>query len=125
MPAEKPIWLYGKARFMRETMAQVLTETFGANLVCEVSEGEPTLLTLPKHACWVIWLLNGIYESGAASTRIMAPESPLNFVFIESDGRALVHRTNRGRLERPDISLAELISILKTTLDECAKSPKA
>jgi len=115
---DEPIWLYGKPRFLRETMAQVLSDTFGKGTVHEVMDGEPPAMVLPKQACWVIWFLNGTYELGTALEKILISNPPLNFVLIESDGHALVQHSSQMQLQRADISLSELMSILKTTLDE-------
>jgi hypothetical protein len=115
---EEPIWLCGKPRFLRETMAQVLSETFGRGTVREIMDIEPPTMVLPKSACWVIWFLNGTHDLGTALEKIVISNPPLNFVLIESDGHAVVQRSDQVEVERADISLSELITILKTTLDE-------
>lgn len=122
-PVEEPIWLCGKPRFLRETMAQVLNETFGRGTVRQVTDIEPPAMVLPKRACWVIWFLNNTYELGTALEKIVISNPPLNFVLIESDGHALVQRSDQVEVERADISLSELIAILKTTLDDWHKTP--
>lgn len=112
------IWLCGRPRFLRETLAQVLNDAFHAIQVHEVSEVEPPTMKLPQDACWMIWFLNGKWDINGALEKIAAPPARLNLLLIQSDGRAFVRWANRQELHKPDISLQELVHIVKTTLDE-------
>lgn len=112
------IWLCGRPRFLRETLAQVLKEAFRAIQVHEVLEVEPPTLNLPQDACWMIWFLNGNWDISAALEKIVAPPTQLNLLLIQSDGRAFVRWADQKELDKPDISLQELVNIVKTTLDE-------
>lgn len=119
-PPYKPelIWLCGRPRFLRETLGQVLQEAFRVLPVRQIPELEPPLLKLPHDACWVIWFLNGTWNLNTALEKIVTPPARLNFLLISSDGRAFVRWADKKELYRPDISLQELVTIIKTTLDE-------
>lgn len=112
------IWLCGRPRFLRETLAQLLQETFRTIPMHQVADLEPPTLKLPPDACWLIWFLNGTWTIPAALEKIVMPPARLNLLLIQSDGRTLVRWANQQELTRSDISLPDLVRIIKTTLDE-------
>ena len=110
------IWLCGKPRFLRESLSGVLQNTFGTGRVREQPHLEPPQLWIPESLPWLIWFLNNKHPISSALDEFVASHSHPGLVLIENDGCAFVRRADGTELQRTDISLQELIKILKVPL---------
>jgi len=117
------IWVCGKPRFLREALAQVLRETFGAGSVRQVTDLEPPALVLPPRAAWMIWFLNGKNDVASAMEKLVTPGVLPNILLIQSDGHAFVRRADSARDHGLDVSLGELLNMLRGTLPETGPAP--
>lgn len=111
------IWVCGKPRFLRETLAHVLSQKFSARHVREMVEMEPPISTLPQAPAWLIWLLNGSQELGDALEKIPTQNAWLNLMFVQGDGQVLIRRADGSEMRRMDLGLHELCAILKNTME--------
>lgn len=111
--AEQLIWLYGKPRFLRESLAHVLQETLGTVSVRELPAMEPPTLGIPEHLHWFIWFLGSSGHASTALQEFATLTARLNLVLIENNGNTLVRRANGTEMRLLDISLRELVSILQ------------
>jgi hypothetical protein len=109
------IWVCGRPRFLRETLAHVLKEKLGARTVIDVPEQEPPVLTLPEQPGWLIWFLNGNNKISSASAKFAAQPPHLNLLLIQGNGDILIRRADRSETRRADIALQELCDLLNAS----------
>lgn len=115
--AQPNFLLYGAPRLWREILGHVLVENFGALRVHELGEQPDAELESLNSGDWLIWFLNSKIDLNTGLDRILSLGS-MNLLLVTSDGHALVHWANKMELRQVDLSLAELLGILKFAPDK-------
>lgn len=114
----------GSSRLMREMLGHVLKESFGPPNVFEMAEPEPVLpLNTLQQSGWLIWFLNSRWDLPVALQQILTQPIHLNLFLVASDGYALVRRSDEVELNRADLSLTELLGILRAPLEPWHAAP--
>lgn len=108
------IWLCGRPSFLREILVQVLKEALGAHQIHDAVDLEPPALVVPETARWLVWFVNTRNQAARVLEPFAVEAAPFNLILIEMDGQTLIRRDEPGRLRRLDLSLDELVTLMRT-----------
>ncbi len=110
------VLLCGTSRLWREMLGHVLQAQLGTQTVSVVPE--PTCSFEPDSTGafdWLIWFMNSQADFQGALSQLYAHPTHPNLVLVAADGHAIIQRNDQVAATRTDISLEEILGILRIT----------
>jgi hypothetical protein len=112
-PVQPEVWICGKPRFIRDAMAKVLAQEFENLPARTIPNLEPPELRLTHNVSWLIWFLNNHANAGQALEKLPSEPYVTNVLMIQGDGHALVRRADQDTQSQNDISLNQVLELVK------------
>lgn len=114
---EPQIIVCGNPRLLPQLLGHVLHADFCPVSISPLPHPPPSVVGLMQPTDWLIWFLGMEGELEPALGNLLKQGARLNVMLLSSDGHAIVRWADKGELRRANISLDEVLGILKVPAD--------